>query len=77
MEEYKYIYKLVLNNGKEYIIRDKVNNVNDFIESSMAMENNIRDYLLVQNYTDGNYEFNTVMIKGEDIVAVEYLTEWK
>lgn len=76
-----YLYKLTLKCGKRYYIKDKEKNVIKFIET-INRANTWRDFLLVEAEDCELVDFegtkiNTIMIRTDDIVAVEYALNLK
>jgi hypothetical protein len=73
--EIMYRYKLILSNNKEYNIQSPIKNTTEFAES-VFKNREVSAFLLSKPYIDNDsYSINTVMIKLDDIVAIEYSAE--
>ena len=67
------VYKIVMRNGKEYIIKSENANVVSFM-TDLIKRNSYTDYKLNVAYEEKGIKFNTVMINSEDVSTVEYYT---
>lgn len=67
-----YYWKIVLSNGKEYVVKDNEKEVVAFMKRA-TQANTFSDFVLARPIETGyGFSVNTVMIKGNDVSAVEY-----
>jgi Tfp pilus assembly ATPase PilU len=68
-----YQYKLTLTNGKEYIVKNEISNITQFAKK-YTTPNVITDFALNELYEENSIKFNTVLIRTDHIISIEYYT---
>ena len=64
-------WKIIMTNGKEYIVQTEESNVIKFMER-LVERGSFNDYLLAKPSKDGFITTNSVMIRADDVSSVEY-----
>ena len=66
-----YIYKIVMTNGKEYVVNSDISTIADFAKRCTEL-NTICDFVLAEEYTDNGIKYNSVLIRADHVSSVEY-----
>ena len=61
-------WKIIMKNGKEYIVTTEENNIKNFA-IRLTNRGSFNDYTLVEPTSMG---FNTVLINADDVSSIEY-----